>query len=76
MDNPRPAKTLEQMIQEAVKAEIETVVAEEAEVAKRMVEKRVREQTAQIAARVLKHMTFERYGQTLRIEVDFKGTSE
>jgi shikimate kinase len=65
MDSNRPAKTLEQMIQEAVKAEIETVVAEEAEVAKRMVEKRV-----------LKHMTFERYGQTLRIEVDFKGTSE
>lgn len=61
-------------IQKAIKAEVESIVEQEAKAAAVRVEKRVGEQVGSIAATCLEHFSFERMGNHLQIVVDFEGT--
>lgn len=59
----------------AIQSEIERISEEEVLAAGRRTEQRVRESVGQIAATVLNHFEFEKYGTTLRITVDFNNIS-
>lgn len=64
---------LPNLIQRAIQAEIEKIVAEEAEAAAKRTEARVKSMTAQIAATVCQRMSMELYdGNHLKIIVEFK----
>ncbi len=58
-------------IHAAITKDIETIVAEEAVLAGKRTEQRVRERTVSIAAQVLNRFSMERFGDNLRIEVRF-----
>lgn len=63
-------------VREAIRAEINKTIEEEIAVAQKRIEVLVRERSSAICGRVLERFSMERFGSTLRIEVDFKGTSE
>lgn len=60
-----------EIIHKAIRQQVDTIIGEEINTLKATVERRVREATGQIAARVLEKFAMEYRGTTLRIEVDF-----
>lgn len=68
--------SLVDLIQKAIRLQVDTVIGEEITKLQATVERRVRESVGQIAARVLSQFSMQTYGTTLRVEVDFKGTGK
>lgn len=64
---------ISELIAKKVREEIELAITEEIVLASKRIEERVRGQVGSITARVLDRFSFERIGQTLRIEVKFDG---
>jgi hypothetical protein len=65
-------ETLEKAITGLLNERIEGIVAEEAALAAKRVEQRVKEQTASIAASVLRYYSMEIRGDNLTIRVEHK----
>lgn len=60
-----------QMMQRAIRSEVERIIEEESKAAGERVVKRIKERTAEIAAIVLGKFTMERFENKLVIAVDF-----
>lgn len=58
----------------AIREEVANIAQEEAELAAKKVEDRVRAKTVEIAATVLEHFSIQKFGSELRIIVDFENT--
>lgn len=63
------SETLDQAIVGLLNERVELIVAEEAAAAAKRVEQRVKEQTASIAASVLRYYSMERFGSEIVIRV-------
>lgn len=63
------AESLDQSIVRLLTERVASIVAEEAEAASKRVEQRVKEQTASIAASVLRHYSMEQRGSEIVIRV-------
>ena len=63
-------QTFAHVVQQALQAEVDLIVAAEAKEAAKRVEMQVREKTAQIATRIFDRMTVERNVVELVIRVD------
>jgi hypothetical protein len=59
-------------VHRAIEARVKEAIDAEIEKAKGEIEKRIRGDAATIAATVLRRFSMERFGETLRIEIDFK----
>ncbi len=67
---------ISKLIYQAIEESARKAIEEEMEGVKKRVEEKVRGQVGMIAARVLDRFSFERVGQTLRIEVNFENTTK
>lgn len=64
------------LIAKSIQQQVEEIVAAEAKEAAARIEQKVRAMTGQIASRVLEKFSFETFGTTIRIEVDFSSLKE
>lgn len=67
-------ESIAESIRKAISKEIERIIMLEAEKAGDRVEQQVKGMVGSIASTVLSNFTFERFGSTLKITVDFQNT--
>ena len=67
---------LSEVIYKGIENEVRKIIEEEAKCAGERVEERVRGMVGQVATKVLERCSFEVYGSTLKILVDFKNVED